>query len=126
MEDYSAHIPCNKVVNHKMDKEILKGSINILLLSIIKQHDTYGYEIIQKLKENSNDLYTMSQGTLYPALKRLEQKDLIHSYWGESETGMKRKFYRITTNGKKILEEKLTAWDSVTALIKTCQKGALN
>ncbi len=74
-----------------MDKEILKGSIDILLLSIIKQHDTYGYEIIQKLKENSNDLYTMSQGTLYPALKRLEQKDLINSYWGESETGMKRK-----------------------------------
>ena len=109
-----------------MDKEILKGSIDILLLSIIKQHDTYGYEIIQKLKENSNDLYTMGQGTLYPALKRLEQKDLINSYWGESETGMKRKFYRITTSGKKILEEKLTAWDSVTALIKTCQKGALN
>lgn len=49
-----------------MDKEILKGSIDILLLSIIKQHDTYGYEIIQRLKENSNDLYTMSQGTLYP------------------------------------------------------------
>jgi len=68
----------------------------------------------------------MSQGTLYPALKRLEQKDLINSYWGESETGMKRKFYHITTSGKKILEEKLTAWDSVTALIKTCQKGALN
>ncbi|QWG61067.1 PadR family transcriptional regulator [Bacillus mycoides] len=109
-----------------MDKEILKGSIDILLLSIIKQHDTYGYEIIQRLKENSNHLYTMSQGTLYPALKRLEQKDLINSYWGESETGMKRKFYRITTNGKKILEEKLTAWDSVTTLIKTCQKGALN
>lgn len=41
-------------------------------------------------------------------------------------TGMKRKFYRITTSGKKMLEEKLTAWDSVTALIKTCQKGALN
>lgn len=136
MQDYSVHIPCNttyvvlqfhhKVVNHKMDKEILKGSIDILLLSIIKQHDTYGYEIIQKLKENSNDLYTMSQGTLYPALKRMEQKDLINSYWGESETGMKRKFYCITTSGKKILEEKLTAWNSVTALIKTCQKGALN
>ncbi|PEE34465.1 PadR family transcriptional regulator [Bacillus pseudomycoides] len=109
-----------------MDKEILKGSIDILLLSIIRQHDTYGYEIIQKLKENSNDLYNMSQGTLYPALKRLEQKELISSYWDESETGMKRKFYTITTNGQKVLEEKLTAWDSVTALIKVCRKGALN
>ncbi|WP_410985263.1 PadR family transcriptional regulator [Bacillus cereus] len=109
-----------------MDKEILKGSIDILLLSIIRHHDTYGYEIIQKLKENSNDLYNMSQGTLYPALKRLEQKELISSYWGESETGMKRKFYSITANGKKVLAEKLTAWDSVTALIKVCGKEALS
>lgn len=127
-------LPCNttyvvlqshyKVVNHKMDKEILKGSIDILLLSIIQQHDTYGYEIIQKLKENSKDAYNMSQGTLYPALKRLEQKELITSYWGESKTGMKRKFYRITDNGEKILQEKLTAWDQITALIKVCKKGA--
>ncbi|MFI8708809.1 PadR family transcriptional regulator [Bacillus sp. NPDC077411] len=107
-----------------MDKEILKGSIDILLLSIIQQHDTYGYEIIQKLKENSKDAYNMSQGTLYPALKRLEQKELIASYWGESETGMKRKFYRITANGEKILQEKLTAWDQITTLIKVCRKGA--
>ncbi|MEI4801371.1 MULTISPECIES: PadR family transcriptional regulator [unclassified Bacillus (in: firmicutes)] len=107
-----------------MDKEILKGSIDILLLSIIQQHDTYGYEIIQKLKENSKDAYNMSQGTLYPALKRLEQKELITSYWGESETGMKRKFYRITANGEKILQEKLTAWDQITTLIKVCRKGA--
>ena len=107
-----------------MDKEILKGSIYILLLSIIAQHDTYGYEIVQKLKQHSNQSYNMSQGTLYPALKRMEQRALIESYWGESDTGMKRKFYRITAEGRLELQEKLTAWDQITELIQICRKGA--
>lgn len=84
-----------------MDSKVLKGNVDVLLLSIIQCGDTYGYDIIQKLKQNSNATYHMSQATLSPALKRLEQKELISSYWGESETGMKRKFYHITANGKK-------------------------
>ena len=107
-----------------MDKEILKGSIDILLLSIIAQHDTYGYEIVQKLKQHSNQSYSMSQGTLYPALKRMEQRALIESDWVESDTGMKRKFYRITAEGRLELQEKLTAWDQITELIQICRKGA--
>lgn len=107
----------------KMDKEMMKGSIDILVLSIISHDDTYGYEIIQKLKEQSNDVYHMSQGTLYPALKRMEQKNLIESYWGESETGQKRKFYRITIAGKEELEKKLNYWEQITALIQACRKG---
>lgn len=107
----------------KMDKEMMKGSIDILVLSIISHHDTYGYEIIQKLKVQSNDVYHMSQGTLYPALKRMEQKNLIESYWGESESGMKRKFYRITKAGKQELEKKLDYWGQITALIQACRKG---
>ncbi|GGE67718.1 PadR family transcriptional regulator [Priestia taiwanensis] len=108
-----------------MDKEILKGSIDILLLTIISKYDTYGYEIIQELKKQSGDEYNMSQGTLYPALKRMEQKEFIESYWGESETGMRRKFYRITTNGKTELERKLKSWEQITNLINMCGKGAL-
>ncbi|WP_242223796.1 PadR family transcriptional regulator [Bacillus cereus group sp. BfR-BA-01380] len=106
-----------------MDKEMMKGSIDILVLSIISHYDTYGYEIIQKLKEQSNDVYHMSQGTLYPALKRMEQKNLIESYWRESETGQKRKFYCITVTGKQELEKKLNYWGQITALIQTCRKG---
>ena len=58
-----------------MDKEIMKGSIDILLLSLLNKRDMYGYEIVKTLKENSNELYNMSEGTLYPALKRLENKN---------------------------------------------------
>jgi DNA-binding PadR family transcriptional regulator len=98
----------------------MKGSIDILLLLVIKQKDTYGYEIVQTLKEKSNTFYEMSHGTLYPALKRLEQKSLIESYWGESEVGIRRKFYRITIKGQMELEEKLNQWHKIHNLIQSC------
>lgn len=63
-----------------MDKEIMKGSIDILILSVIAQGHTYGYEITKSLKDKSQDLYQMSEGTLYPALKRLEAKECLESY----------------------------------------------
>lgn len=66
-----------------MDKEMMKGSIDILLLSELNRHDSYGYEIVKNLKQRSNDLYDMSEGTLYPALKRLEKKEFVESYWGK-------------------------------------------
>ncbi|GKU26326.1 PadR family transcriptional regulator [Clostridium folliculivorans] len=106
-----------------MDKELMRGSIDILLLSLIEKEDLYGYEIAKKLKEKSNELYSMGEGTLYPALQRLEKKELIHSYWSSSENGGRRKYYRITENGRKRLSQKLSEWDSLNKLINTCREG---
>ncbi|MGG0718180.1 PadR family transcriptional regulator [Robertmurraya massiliosenegalensis] len=106
-----------------MDKEIMKGSIDILLLSLLNQRDMYGYEIVKTLKQNSNELYNMSEGTLYPALKRLEGKDWLLSYWDSAENGGRRKYYRITDNGKRELEKKLTEWQQINNLIKVCSEG---
>ncbi|MDQ1143706.1 PadR family transcriptional regulator PadR [Bacillus sp. SORGH_AS 510] len=106
-----------------MDKEIMKGSIDILLLSIVRKRDMYGYEMVKTLKENSNELYNMSEGTLYPALKRLENKLWIDSYWENSDVGSRRKYYRITEDGKKELERKLAEWNKVHNLIQTCSEG---
>lgn len=108
-----------------MNKEILKGSIDILLLSLIAKGNTYGYEIAKNLKEKSNDLYSMSEGTLYPALKRLESKKLIRSYWGETSEGGRRKYYRITEDGKKELDKKLSEWNTVSNLIQVCAEGLI-
>ncbi|MBR8658027.1 MULTISPECIES: PadR family transcriptional regulator [Bacillales] len=105
-----------------MDKEILKGSIDILLLSIIGRQDTYGYDIIQQLKALSNGEYLMSQGTLYPALKRLEKKGLLRSYWVENEETGRRKFYSLTNEGKAELQEKLRSWNQINLLIQACRK----
>jgi PadR family transcriptional regulator, regulatory protein PadR len=106
-----------------LDKEIMKGSIDILLLSIVSKRDMYGYEMVKTLKENSNELYNMSEGTLYPALKRLESKDWIESYWENPEVGSRRKYYRITEDGKMELERKLNEWNKVHNLIKKCSEG---
>jgi PadR family transcriptional regulator, regulatory protein PadR len=100
-----------------MDKEIMKGSIDILILSIINTKDTYGYEIAKEIKEKSNFSYTMGEGTLYPALKRLEEKQCIESYWQSAGLVGKRKYYKITDLGKEKLKEKLEQWSKITNLI---------
>lgn len=106
-----------------MNREMLKGSTDILLLSLIQRQDLYGYEIAKRLKEKSNQLYTMGEGTLYPALQRLEKRKLIRSYWGEADGGGRRKYYSITENGKGELSERLKEWDALSNLIKTCREG---
>lgn len=106
-----------------MDKEIMKGSIDILLLSIINSRDMYGYEMVKTLKQNSGELYSMSEGTLYPALKRLENKEWLQSYWDNPESGARRKYYSITDAGKKELGRKLQEWQKVSNLIENCLGG---
>lgn len=106
-----------------MDKEIMKGSIDILLLSIIYQRDSYGYEIVKELNVKSNNLYSMSEGTLYPALKRLETKGLLECYWVDIDMGGRRKYYKITDEGKKELSARVSDWRKIDNLIKVCVEG---
>lgn len=105
-----------------MDKELMKGSIDILILSLIAKQDMYGYDIVKNLQVKSNNLYKMSEGTLYPALQRLEQKNYLESYWGNSETGGRRKYYNITEHGKKELLKKIEEWDRMSELINSCKE----
>ncbi len=108
-----------------MNKEMMKGSIDILLLSLIQREDLYGYELAKRLKEKSRNLYTMGEGTLYPALQRLEKRNSVRAYWGETEGGGRRKYYSITEEGKRELAEKLKEWDMLNNLIISCREGFL-
>ncbi|GGB55727.1 PadR family transcriptional regulator [Virgibacillus dakarensis] len=99
-----------------MDREIMKGSIDILLLNLLSEKDMYGYEMVKVLKDKSEQLYSMSEGTLYPALKRMEKKNWVCSYWSETENG-RRKYYKLTDDGSAILEKKLKEWNSIHNLI---------
>lgn len=104
-----------------MRKELLKGSIDILILSELSHHDKYGFEITQEIKKKSNDTYTMSEGTLYSALKRLEQKGYLESYWGDEEgLGGRRKYYHITQEGLLQLKQHIKEWKEVNQLIQLC------
>ena len=81
----------------------------MLVLNLLKGSNMYGYEMIKKLKEKSENVFELKEGTLYPILHGLEEKGLITSYW--DETGAKRrKYYAITEKGKKQLKEKEEEW----------------
>ena len=93
----------------KINKELLKGSTKMLILEMVKDENMYGYQMIKKLKEKSNNVFEFKEGTLYPILHSLEEEGLISSYWDDT-TGKKRKYYAITTKGKKSLKEKNEEW----------------
>lgn len=105
-----------------MDKEMMKGSIDLLLLSLIEQRDLYGYEMSRILKQLSDDTYEMSEGTLYAALKRMERKSWVTSYWKETDSG-RRKYYSITNEGKKELIRKKKNWKWMNELVKKSSEG---
>lgn len=108
-----------------MDKELLKGSIDIVILVLTSSKDVYGYEITKRIKEYTNASYEIGEGTLYPALKRLEEKALLVSYWGDTDKGGRRKYYKITDEGIKVLGDKLKNWQLINHLINECLKGAV-
>ena len=93
----------------KLSKELLKGSTDMLVLSILENESMYGYQMIKKLREKSNNIFNLQEGTLYPILHNLESKDYITSYW-DTTNSKKRKYYTITKEGKKYLKDKKEEW----------------
>ena len=93
----------------KIDKELMKGSTTLLILNLLDKETLYGYQLIKKLSEESENIFNLKEGTLYPILHGLEEKGFISSYWDDT-TGKKRKYYSITKQGKKQLKESKEEW----------------
>ena len=94
-----------------INKETLKGHIDTLILSILKNGDCYGYQIAKDVRCISNNMLQLKEGTMYLSLKRLENKGLIESYWGEEQgAGGRRRYYKLTKNGIEVLEYKKNEW----------------
>lgn len=94
----------------KISKELLKGSTTTLILSLLNSKPMYGYEIIKELESKSNGIFSFKEGTIYPILHSLEEKELIVSYWGEGTGKRKRKYYKINNQGKETIVEKKEEW----------------
>ena len=94
----------------KVNKELLKGSTTILILSLLNRKDMYGYEMIKEMEIRSNNVFSFKEGTLYPILHGLENENCIESYWDSGEGKRKRKYYRITEEGKGMLKQKEDEW----------------
>ncbi|MCQ2484515.1 MAG: PadR family transcriptional regulator [Clostridia bacterium] len=88
-----------------INKELLKGSTAMLVLSVISEDDMYGYKIVKELEMRSENVFCLKEGTLYPILHLLEEEGMVTSYWVDVEN-RKRKYYHITSKGKRQLKEK--------------------
>lgn len=97
--------------------DLLRGSLDLMILSILAQGKAYGYQIQSGLKEASGDLVRVSAGTLYPVLHRLEANSLIASSWDDS-AGRKRKWYHLTAAGRARLQSQTRQWDAYVAVIQ--------
>ena len=89
-----------------------KGTLDFIILLLLKKKDQYGYELLEHIKSASG--YDISEGTIYPLLNRLKDDGLIESKWVEMETGMPRKYYSITGNGQASLDKMTTFWSELS------------
>lgn len=94
----------------KIEKSLLSGSTPLLVLSLLKDTDMYGYEMADTLARRSDDTFELKEGTLYPLLHTLEKNKLVSSYTKEGPGGRERKYYRLTDEGRRQLAYKTQEW----------------
>ncbi len=97
---------------------IPQGTLDMLLLRILSLGPAHGYAIAQRLQQTSRDVVQANQGSLYPALHRLEQKGWLRAEWRQSETGREAKFYALTPAGRRQLAVEKASWDRLTAAVQ--------
>lgn len=101
--------------------QLLKGVLDMCLLSIISEEPSYGYELVRKLAERDLDL--VSEGAIYPVLSRLQRSGLVDGYLVASPAGPARKYYRITRRGRETLDRWLEDWRTLTTAVEHVLKG---
>lgn len=109
----------------EFEKEVLKGYIDTMILSVLIEKDMYGYEISKRIKEKSNNEFEMKEATLYVSLKRLEKKNYIEGYWNDDENtgGGRRRYYRIIEDGKRVFNEKIREWNALQRVMNCFMEG---
>ena len=95
--------------------DLLQGTLDLLILRTLAPGEMHGWGISQRIQQLSQDVLRVNQGSLYPALYRLEQQGWIESTWGDSENNRRAKFYRLTRAGRKQLAEETESWERLAA-----------
>jgi PadR family transcriptional regulator len=101
----------------KAKVDLLQGTLDLLILKTVALEPMHGWGISQRIQQMSADVLRVQQGSLYPALHRLEQQGWIASEWGESENGRRAKYYNLTKKGRKQLEVETTNWERLAAAV---------
>lgn len=97
--------------------DLVQGTLDLLILKTVSLEPKHGWAIAKRIQQISNDVLQVQQGSLYPALHRLEQQGWIKAKWAESETGRQAKFYSLTTAGHKQLESETDNWNRLSKAI---------
>jgi PadR family transcriptional regulator, regulatory protein PadR len=110
-------------VTREKKADLLQGTLDMLILKALSLGPLHGYGVIQRIRQMSGELLNVEQGSLYPALYRIEQKGWVSSNWETSETGRKAKFYTLTRPGRRQLEEEEASWDRLALAISRVRQA---
>ena len=99
------------MTDNKISADLLRGHTDTIILKLLISGDKYGYEISKLIQTNSSGEYELKEATMYSSLKRLEGDGSITSYWGDETQGGRRRYYRITKNGKQVYVENKSNWE---------------
>lgn len=102
----------------EINKDLIAASSTPIVLAILAEGDSYGYAILQRVREVSGGRMTWTDGMLYPVLHRLERQGLVEARWELAESGRRRKYYRITPEGRAHLAEERQQWQAVDATLR--------
>ena len=105
--------------------DLPQGTLDLLILRVVALGPIHGYAISQRIQQMSREALQVQQGSLYPALHRLEYKKLLSAEWQPSETGREAKFYELTTRGRAHLREETENWKRLTDVVGLILKGTL-
>lgn len=101
----------------ELNKEFMASSLTPLILLILRRQESYGYQIIQELKDKTEGELKIAEGTLYPVLKKMESKNWIEGMWKKSDSGRERRYYTLTNKGKQELEAQYSQLNFINDLI---------
>lgn len=97
--------------------EFLKGTLDMLILKVVAAGPIHGYAIAQRIQQISKDFFQLQQGSLYPALHRLEERGWLQAEWKDTPTGREAKFYSLTRSGRKQLEAEVLNWERLSEAV---------
>lgn len=97
--------------------ELLRGTLDMLILKVVAMGPIHGYGIAQRIGQMSRDFFRLPQGSLYPALHRLEDRGWLKAAWRATETGREAKFYALTPKGRRQLEAEIRDWEQLTGAV---------
>lgn len=103
--------------------DLVQGTLDLLILKTLALEPLHGWAIAQRIKQLSKDVLQVQQGSLYPALHRLEQQAWIQAEWGESDNNRRAKYYSLTRAGRKQLEREASSWERLSAAISAIVKA---